>query len=513
MMQPTYPIRDRWSYLWLACGTALGLLTYGTWLVPVVVWIAPVFTLRFLRTQPTWRGAGAALLFTYPMLYVLLREVVPIPGVGYPIFIGISATLGLVPYLLDRVLAPRLPGFAATLVFPLASVALEYLNAMGEWGSWGGMAYTQAANGPLVQMVSVTGMWGLVALMLWPAALINWAWERGVRQREVQIGLATYAALLALALGMGYVRLATASAAPTVRVAALPSDALSVAELDDLGLDAVLNGTAAPEQLAAVREAFARSNERLLERTAGEAQAGAQMVFWAEGNAPVLASDAADLIAQGQALAQQEQIYLGMAMAVFSPGATQPLENQVVLVQPDGTVGFTYLKAFPVPGAEALASVRGPAVLPTLDTPYGRIAAVICFDMDHHAYIRQAAEQNVDLLFAPSNDWPAIAETHAHMARYRAVENGVALVRPTSNGISLAADAYGRTLAQSDDGQTNGAALVANVPTQRIPTLYGRIGDAVAYAALAGLAVLIGWGVSVSVRARLQKAKWRMQEA
>ena len=170
-----------------------------------------------------------------------------------------------------------------------------------------------------------------------------------------------------------------ASAAPTVRVAALPSDALSVADLGELGLNAVLNGAATPEQVATLREEFARSNERLLERTASEARAGARIIFWAEGNAPVLAADAADLIARGQALAQQEQIYLGMALAVFTPEATQPLENQVILVQPDGTLGFTYLKAFPVPGVEALASVRGPAEMPTLDTPYGRIAAVICF--------------------------------------------------------------------------------------------------------------------------------------
>jgi apolipoprotein N-acyltransferase len=512
-MKPTYPIRDRWSYLWLVIGTALGLLTYGAWLVPIVVWISPIFTLRFLRTQPVWRGFAVAWLFSFPMLVVLLRSVVPMPGAGYFIFVGIAALMALLPYLADRLLAPRLPGFAATLIFPLAGVVLEYANAMGEWGSWGAMAYTQAANGPLVQLVALTGMWGLVFLMLWPAALANWVWERGIRPRQVRLGLSTYVILLALAFGFGYVRLATATAAPTVRVAGIPSDALSVADLGEVGLDAVLSGSATPEQYAALREQFAQSNDRLLERTAMEARAGAKIVFWAEGNAPVLTSDAADLIARGQALAQREQIYLGMAMAVFTPGAAQPLENQVVMVQPDGTTGFTYLKAFPVPGAEALASVRGPAELPTLDTPYGRIAAVICFDLDHHHYIRQAAAQGVDLLFAPANTWPAIAEIHAQMATYRAVENGVTLVRPASNGISIAADAYGRSLARSDYWQTGGGALVAHVATQRVPTLYGLIGDGVALGALAGLIGLAGWGVLINVKGRRQRAKWRVQEA
>jgi apolipoprotein N-acyltransferase len=504
-------MQDRRSFLWLLNGTLLGLFTYGAWLVPLIVWVSPIFTLRFLRTQPTWRGFGAAYLFTVPMLLVVLRDIAPIPGFGYVIFVGVAAFMGLLPYLADRLLAPRLPGLAATLIFPLAGVVLEYVNALGEWGTWGATAYTQVGNAPLVQLVSVTGMWGLVFLMLWPAALANLVWERGWQAREVRIGIATCAGLLAVAFGFGYVRLATATAAPTVRVAGIPSDALSVAELGEVGLDAVLSGSATPEQSAALREAFARSNARLLERSAAEAQAGAQIVFWAEGNAPVLKADAAALIEQGRALARAEQIYLGMAMAVFSPGAAQPLENQVVLVQPDGAIGFTYLKAFPVPGSEAQASVRGPDVMPTLDTPFGRIAAVICFDMDHHRYIRQAAAQGVDLLFAPANTWPAIAQIHAQMASYRAVENGVALVRPTSNGISIAADAYGRTLARSDSWQSDNGALVANVPTQRVPTIYGMIGDAGALAALAALVGLAAWGAVTNVKGKMKKAKWRMQ--
>ena len=47
---------------------------------------------------------------------------------------------------------------------------------------------------------------------------------------------------------------------------------------------------------------------------------------------------------------------------------------------------------------------------------------------------------------------------------------------------------------------------MAHVPTQRTPTLYSRIGDSVAYAALAGLAGLIGWGIARAIQARRGKA-------
>ncbi|HMQ32495.1 MAG TPA: nitrilase-related carbon-nitrogen hydrolase [Chloroflexaceae bacterium] len=505
MERPAYPIADRRPWLWLVTGALIGLFTYGAWLVPPLVWVAPIFTMRFMRAQPVLRGFALALPVTAAMLAVLLRGVVPIPGVGFAIFVVVGAAMGLVPYLLDRVLAPRLPAFAATLVFPLAMVALELLNAQGEWGTWGATAYTQAGILPLAQLASVAGLWGVVFLISWPASLVNWAWEQGWRWERVRAGALLYAGLLALSLGFGYARLATATTQATVRVAGIPSDQPSLVSRDETHgelIGRVIAGAADPADRDAARALFEAGNARLLERSADEAGAGARIVFWAEGNGTVLKDDEAALVERGRALAREQGIYLGMALAVLTPGAERPLENKIVLVTPAGEIGFEYLKAFPVPGGEAAGSVLGEARLPTLDTPYGRIGAVICFDMDHHAYIRQAAAQGVDILFAPANTWPEVAETHAAMARVRAIENGVSLLRPASNGVSIAADPYGRTLARSDSWQTEGGALVASLPARAVPTIYGRIGDAPAYAAVAALALLAAWAIARGLQRR-----------
>ena len=44
-------IQDRLSYLWLAVAAALFLFTGGLWVIPLAVWLAPLFLLRFVRTQ------------------------------------------------------------------------------------------------------------------------------------------------------------------------------------------------------------------------------------------------------------------------------------------------------------------------------------------------------------------------------------------------------------------------------------------------------------------------------
>lgn len=271
----------------------------------------------------------------------------------------------------------------------------------------------------------------------------------------------------------------------------------------------MFNNTLSETEKSLLQQHFNTSNNSLLERSAAEAQAGAKMVFWAEANSIVMKENEAAFIEQGQALAQQQEIYLGMAIGVFDSSNERPLENKIVLIDPSGELSPEYIKAYPVPGGEAEASVEGTDIIPTLDTPFGRIATVICFDMDHHHHILQTGRANVDILFAPSNDWEAVADLHMQMSTFRAIENGVTLVRPTSQGISVATDSFGRIIAQSDFYSTNGGALIAHVPAaQHTPTIYTMIGDAFAWLCAVVLVGLAGWGV---VRGR-KKAEGGVEE-
>jgi len=93
-------------------------------------------------------------------------------------------------------------------------------------------------------------------------------------------------------------------------------------------------------------------------------------------------------------------------------------------------------------------------------------------------------------LLDPSNDWCAIDPWHAQMASFRAIEQGVNLIRQTSNGLSAAFDYQGRRLAAMDHFQTADYAMVSQVPTRGVQTVYSLLGDWFAWACLAALAVL-----------------------
>jgi apolipoprotein N-acyltransferase len=177
---------------------------------------------------------------------------------------------------------------------------------------------------------------------------------------------------------------------------------------------------------------------------------------------------------------------------VFGSNVGHPplLQDEAVLIDPAGNVVWTYEKSHPAPGEQGLITV-GNGKIPVIDTPYGRLANAICFDLDFPATIRQAGQARADLLLGPADDWKAIDPAHSQRATYRAIENGISIVRETSNVLSTMVDERGRVLAASDSYRSDQPVMAANVPTHRSGTVYSTIGDLFAWLCLAGLVVLI----------------------
>lgn len=211
-----------------------------------------------------------------------------IPGVLYlPVAMGVGVVFWL-PYLADRLLVNRLRSFAATLVFPLLQVSLEYIITIASpLGSWGSLAYCQYSFLPFLQLLSITGMWGLSFLITWLAPVVNWAWEQGFALQRVRIGVLTYGGILALVLVVGSGRMAFFPP---------PSTTLQVASLtDDANHFNLKDKRASQEKSLAL-------GQRLLQQSRQQAQAGANVILWQEGAIITLQEDEARFIEQARAL-------------------------------------------------------------------------------------------------------------------------------------------------------------------------------------------------------------------
>ena len=96
--------------------------------------------------------------------------------------------------------------------------------------------------------------------------------------------------------------------------------------------------------------------------------------------------------------------------------------------------------------------------------------------------MKQAGEQDVDLMFVPSNDWLGVKDIHNGMASFRSIENGMSIFRQTGSGVSSVIDPYGRTLQRVDLFEESSSGPFAAVqmvitPAASVNTLYPVIGD------------------------------------
>jgi len=486
---------DRWSYLWLIIGTVLGLFSMGQWTIPLATWLGTVFFLRFVRTQRVWLGVLLVWLAAFVIAVITFWNILGY-GFALPLYLITMAintlVIGALPYLADRVLAPRVGGFAATLIFPVAVTGLEFLSmTTSPLGSMGASAYSQFESLIFMQVVSLTGMWGITFLMSWFATVVNYAWERSFSWPQIRRGLAIFAGVILAVLIYGSARLVFSQpAAGTVRVAGLTA-------VDFRATQAELFQT-----LNADREAFrqlaAARYDLYFEGTVREAQAGAKIVLWPEMAVQAVEEDEPALFARAQEVARQEGIYLAIPMmTVFEDDRRS--QNKLLVFDPSGELVLEHYKY----GGNMIEGFQpGDGVLRTVETPYGTLSAIICWDTDFPATVLQAGRNGTDILLSPSLDYRAIDPIHAQMAVFRAIENGVSIVRQADNGLSIVADPYGRTLAMMDHFTASERVTVAQVPTQGVFTVYSVIGDLFAWLCVLGFLATVIWGLVQWFRSR-----------
>jgi apolipoprotein N-acyltransferase len=446
----------------------------------------PVFAIRFLRTRHVVWGFILLVVVSYVTGVIAWWGVQPLP---FPVNLALAALttlLGSLPFLVDRLLASRLPGYAATLVFPLALTVYEFVSlATNPMGTWSALAYTQYGNLPLMQLASLTGLWGFAFLIGWFGSVVNWAWERAFDWPRIRRGAALYAGVLLLVLAYGSARLLfTPPHVGTVRVVTFNAVDLW-ARLDELTQDGE------PDE-AALRQMLADAHDRYFEWTIREARAGARVVLWSEAAGFVDERDEAALIARGKGVARQEDIYLAMPLFTLYQDPNRPAENKLLIVDPAGDIVLEHVK---YGGNIFEGTLLGDGVLRTVETPYGTLSGVICWDADFPLAISQVGRNDTDILLVPSGDWLEIDPLHTRMAVFRAIENGTSLVRQVADGRSMAVDAYGRELAQVDHFTASERVLVAQVPTGGVLTLYPYTLDAVGWLSIVGLVIVVVWAV------------------
>lgn len=482
---------DRTTGLFLVAGVVLALVSNGRWILPLATWLAPIGWLVFLdRTRLTY-GLVTSLVAYILITMIAWQGLIPAPGLIYYLITFVYALVYFSPFAIHRLLAHRLSGILSTLVFPLAWVGIEFIfhRWITPYGSWFSLAYTQTETLAFLQVASITGIAGISFMIVWFASIAACMMRPVAEPRGRYQPLLVFGLIMMIVVVYGEVRMAAPlPVGPTLRSASLVPNPSLMQALDETLAPARRGESFSDAEFETLRSAAFRLNADLIERTRREAEAGAGLIAWAETAGRVLKEDESDYLVDVQNLAAELDIILMIGYGVFDPDDNPPLENKVAAIDRSGNLAWQYQKAHPIVGAESGFIRAGDGIIRVLQTDYGRMGAVICHDLDFPELLLTAARLDLDLVVAPSADWPDITPLHANMALLRSIEGGFSLLRPTSVGRSLATDHLGRAIAVIDFTED---VMVAQIAPHHTVTIYRLVGDLFAWLCIAAFFLLL----------------------
>ena len=363
------------------------------------------------------------------------------------------------------------------------------------------LGYPASANLGLLQVTTITGIYGLSFLVASFNALLAWTGASNMlefRRRFTLAAAATATLLMVLFIGPRLVPLPQAHHyARAVQLnfpesPSYPSDWFQThtADLTEIGRISLAPASQKPDLLvwpeAPAPFSFQDSQFAKIASTLA-IQFGHPFLAGAiEWKPPVDPSDAAPpgrLMPYNSALlfdaqGQRVFVYDKVHLVPFGEYEPFPLIHQVVTSVSEEVGGFH----------KGIKYVVG-------RLPGGNTFGVfICYEAIYPGEVRKFAENGAQLFINISNDgWfgrSAAPEQHLHMARVRAVENRRWIVRSTNNGYTVSVDPYGRVFEPLPPDVRAAAELPYDFRTDK--TIYTRFGDWFAWLCALVSVILVG---------------------
>jgi len=472
----------------------LGMIAFGlNWHWAIAAWLTPVFLLRYTRNSKTLGFLLFVLIATIAGIISRTSLSVFSPPIAYVlngVFFGISYSSA---YFIDRLLYKENCGFYTTFIYPAAVVLIEYLNSF-YMGTWGSVAHTQYPFHQLTQIVSFTGLFGLSFIVSWFGSTINWYYENRTNVSSRRKSILIYGGVVLLVFVFGQIRINSfPDDAPTVKIAAISSDPglQNVFGYDFKALKAYTSKAKGkiPERIFSDKTVI----DQAIKNTANAAQQDAKIIVWNEYSLILNSKQVAALITKIKAIAIQNNAYILIAyLEQNTTSKPKPLNNISILIKPDGSIGWEYLKSFLIPQSESVIINVGDFKVPFLDTEYGRLGNVICYDGDIPNLTEQAGQKSIDIMLIPAFDWKEISPFHSQMSSFTAIENGFSLIRPNGSGSVAVYDYLGKVIAEMNTFDSDDKLLYAEVLIESTTTVFSKIGNVFVYACLLFLILALG---------------------
>lgn len=470
----------------LLIGAILLTLSGINWHIGVTAWIAPILLLNYTRNV---KWIYFLLFFIVVAVSGMISQscnnlfdlftIDLMNGFSFAIFYSIS-------YLIDKLLYKKGNNFVYTLIFPSIVVIIEFLVS-SKIGTWGVVAHTQFFFKPLIQISSITGVYGISFMVTWAASVINWIIEQKTLISGIRKGGIIYLTLFLAVVLYGIIKLKTGdNNSKKLKIACIVSET----DVHDLVADnqETFKRLSDNYQLQVPDELFSDSTriDSLLSRTQKASDMGAKIIVWNEISLILNQTQKLNLLLETKEFCKTNQVYVLLAFLEYLPSENnKPFYNKSTLLNPDGDVSWEYSKSFLHPYAEAPVINEGNYSIPYIDTEYSRIGNVICADLDLPDYISQAGKNSIDIMLVPAFDWEGITPLHSQMACLAGIQYGFTIIRSNGKGLSAVYDYKGKEISSMNTFKSDEKILMAEIPIKSKSTVYSKTGDILVYLCIA----------------------------
>lgn len=456
------------------------------------------FMSMILRTQSLksafkigwWFGFGHFTSGLYWIAFALLVDVssfgwlIPFAVFGIPsviaIYIGIVASL-------TWLTAKHFQGWRIVVIFACVWTLTEMLRGWLFTGfPWNLTGYMWTISNNMLQFASITGIWGLSLVTVLAFTMPSLFLDRKFKIRSVSLKkhfvpiTVSFVIILGIFIWGGY-RLsgATEQFVPGVKLRIVQANI--------------------PQNMKWEDEWRYGTVQKYLEMSRSSGFEDVTHIIWPETALPFIISENSpllDIIAQ--VIPRNGALITGSLRAIYSDsGILQNMWNSMLVISENGEISSYYDKSHLVPFGEY---VPFRSILPIEKITHGSIdfsegngaktisapslpnlGGLVCYEV---IFPGKVVDKNnrPELMVNVTNDaWygkTAGPYQHFQMARTRAVEEGIPLIRSANNGISGVIDAYGRVVAHTKLGNTE---ILDSLLPKASPeiTAYGMYGRAI----------------------------------
>jgi len=413
----------------------------------------------------------------------------------------------------------RIKPFGTILISPLVWVSLEYIrsNLLFLGLPWALLGHSQYQFLPIIQCVSITGVYGLSFLIV----LVNVSLVVGIMTfwrphwlfssrmvfpgKRQAMGIAASVLILFFAvLIFGQIMLAKTQGKDGVRISVLQANIEHYKRYNRKYDDYVMQTYVDLSISAAVEKP--------------------DLIAWPEAATPGFILKDMKLYNQVKSLIKETGAYYLIGSSEFPKFSKKPFDpkksgNTALMFSPEGKVMGQYIKTRLVPFVEYIP-YKGVIQWPQFIVPEGRRTQVVgdeftLFDLKQHKFgvaicweslyadiFRKFVKKGANFMVNISSEsWfekTIFQRQFLAMTIFRAVENRVTIARSGNNSYACFIDPKGRIRArvqESDEKPIMKGFLTEKVPFSNNKTFYTRMGDLFAYVNIAVTFLIIGLAV------------------